>query len=235
MKLFCLFGFLFAGVCLTAGDSPFDARRLQTGHFAYRIMQDGKQIATFTLTITVRPDGTYVFTGDAQGFHQHWESVAQAGFSPVSGLLNIIRDDGRHYDMTVRYADGRAHGTVTREPAAARESDRPLPANTIDQRIDWAAMLSSRLAVGDELAFHVYDPDTGATPVAARAEGLKSITVPAGTFEALRLSYRMAKADGPETYEVQVTPGTPRIMLREEFPDGSITELVKATPLPQTE
>jgi len=228
MKLLLLFTLLTARVL--ALEPPFDAHRLQPGRFAYRIMQEGKQIATFTLAVRAQTDGTYAFTGDAQGFHQHWESVAQADFTPVSALLAIVHDNGRHYDMAVRYADGVARGSVAREPNAAIASEKPLPANTVDQRIDWAAMLSSKLAVGEELAFHVYDPDTGATPVQARAEGLKVITVPAGKFEALRLSYRMAKADGPETYEVQVTPGTPRLLLREEFPDGSVTELVEATP-----
>jgi hypothetical protein len=224
--LFALLVVLAAGVAAAA--APFDASRLQTGRFAYRVMREGKPIATFTLTVRAQADGTYAFSGDAVGFEQHWESVARADFTPVSARLAIGRDHGEKYGLTVNYTDGRARGTITRTDVAPRQTEQAVPANTVDQRIDWAAMLSTRLADGEEVAFHVYDPDTGATPVLGRGHGTATITVPAGTFTAARLDYRMDKPDGPETYEIDVTPDAPRLMLRETFPDGSITELVEA-------
>jgi hypothetical protein len=46
----------------------FDASRLRTGRFDYWIMQSGKQIATFAITIDKRSDGS--FRSAAKGSNQ---------------------------------------------------------------------------------------------------------------------------------------------------------------------
>jgi hypothetical protein len=45
----------------------------------------------------------------------------------------------------------------------------------------------------------------------------------------MRVSYRIGKRSGPETYEVFVTKQTPRFLVKEKFPNGSIVELVELT------
>jgi hypothetical protein len=42
-------------------DAKFDATRLRTGRFEYRIVRDGKQIATFTITVDKQSDGNFRF------------------------------------------------------------------------------------------------------------------------------------------------------------------------------
>jgi hypothetical protein len=55
----------------------------------------------------------------------------------------------------------------------------------------------------------------------------QTIAVPAGSFETVRVSYRIDKRGHAETYEVFVTKQAPRFMVKEKFPSGSITELVE--------
>lgn len=43
-------------------DAKFDAARLRTGRFDYHIMQNGKQLATFTITIAKQAGGNFRFT-----------------------------------------------------------------------------------------------------------------------------------------------------------------------------
>jgi hypothetical protein len=68
-----------------------------------------------------------------------------------------------------------------------------VPTGTVDQRIDWAAMLASRLEVGQKLDFTVYDPATGVSKVAGEVSKVEQIRVPAGTFETIRAVYRIEK------------------------------------------
>ena len=52
--------------------------------------------------------------------------------------------------------------------------------------------------------------------------------MPAGTFSGVRVIYRIEKAGGPEIYQVLTNAKGPRMMLKEEFPNGAVTELVEA-------
>ena len=223
----------FLSLALTTtlfASGPFDTTRLQAGRFVYRATQHGKVIGTFTLTITPQADGTTIFTGDAEGFHQHWRAATKADFTPLFAELRIRSDSGSSYAMDVRYENYTARGVIAKAPAPDKPTVCSVPADTVDQRLDWAAMLSTRLTVGEELAFHVYDPDSGLTPVLGSFHDVEKISLNLGTYEALRLRYRMAKSEGPESYDILITQDVPRIMLREEFPDGTVTELIEAHP-----
>jgi hypothetical protein len=230
MKAHFLFCLLLAPALHAAG--PFATARLQPGRFVYRTSEQGKVIGTFTLTVAPQGDGTTLFTGEARGFNQHWRAATTPDFTPLFAELRIRRDNGNTYELDARYENGVAHGRVTNPPKPEVTSARPFPASTVDQRLDWAAMMSSRLAPGEAVAFHVSDPDSGLTPVRGEALGRERITVPAGTYEVLRLRYRMLKADGPETYDIMVTPDAPRLMVREDFPNGAVTELIEAGAIP---
>ena len=103
-----------------------------------------------------------------------------------------------------------------------------VPTGTVDQRIDWAAMLASRLEVGQKLDFTVYDPATGVSKVVGEIGKAEQIRVPAGTFETIRAVYRIEKLKETETYEVLASKEMPRFMIREDFSSVMSTELVKA-------
>src|SRR5215831_9542865 len=73
-----------------------------------------------------------------------------------------------------------------------------VPPGTVDQRIEWVAVLSSPLKEGQKFEFTVYDVETGVSHVTASVSGEEEIHTPAGTFEIIRASYRIEKSSGPE-------------------------------------
>jgi hypothetical protein len=249
MKRLQLIGLMVCAVVSTVGaqtpssdksspqlsDAKFDATRLRTGRFDYRIMQGGKQIATFTITVAKQSDGSFRFA--AKGFNQVWESVANRLFEPMSAKLRIDRPERKQsYSMDLNYDGNRVSGlsgtTNDNMPSEAKRSEmKPVsadvPAGTVDQRIDWAAMLSSRLEIGQRLNFSVYDPNTGVSQVAGEVTKAEQTRVPAGTYETIRAAYRIKKSNGTESYEVLASKEMPRFMVREDFSSGISTELVK--------
>jgi hypothetical protein len=55
-----------------------------------------------------------------------------------------------------------------------------------------------------------------------RGSPIARLQVPAGALD----TYRIEKATGTETYHLLVTRDLPRMLLREDFPDGIAAELV---------
>jgi hypothetical protein len=106
--------------------------------------------------------------------------------------------------------------------------DDKVPLEVVDQRVDWAAVTASDLKPGRKFEFEVYDPNIGVSRVTVRVAGAVSIKVPAGQFEVYRATYQIGKRTGVEQYQVLVTVRTPRMLVREVFPDGTTTDLVSA-------
>jgi len=216
-------------------DAKFDAARLRTGRFDYQIMQNGKQLATFTITIDKKVGGNFRFT--AKGLDQEWESIATSSFAPISAALRLEQPkDKKTYSMNLNYDGNRVAGSagttvksMTNEAKGAemKPVSADVPAGTVDQRIDWAAMLASRLEIGQKLNFTVYDPATGVSKVTGEISKEEKTRVPAGTFDTIRTIYKIEKSEGTETYEVLASKEMPRFMVREDFSNGMSIELVK--------
>jgi len=244
-------GLLFLPV-LAAQDVPSqvltpppvrDAQRLKTGVLIYHDLDHGKEMGRGTITIRKLTDsGNYDISNDATfdtdfaGFRsQRWEAVTTSTFEPVSATLAFIRGSDTVPVFNLRYASGRVTGFfVDRNgpsPGTKQPVDASVPANTVDQRIDWAAVLSSNLETGKQFDFNVYDPKTGISRVTGKVGPLEQVQVPAGAFYAYRVIYQMEKAGRTEHYQMLASQDSPRIMLREEFPNGVITELVHVTKL----
>ena len=211
-----------------------EARRLQSGTFHYRELDHGKDIGKSELTIQRVPDsGNFSFSAKIDGeFQQQWESIASPEFEPVSAKLTF--GDGAHSfpAFDIHYRSGRVTGFAfaRRDPHARKVVDAAIPAGTVDQRIDWATVLASDLETGREFQFNVYDPGSGVSHVVARVGPPEHVRVPAGTFDAYRITYRIEKTGGTETYQVLASTGRKRFMLREEFPDGVVSELTTSPP-----
>jgi hypothetical protein len=86
--------------------------------------------------------------------------------------------------------------------------------------------MSSGLKVGGKFSFAVFDPVTGVSQVTGEIAEEEKITVPAGTYDTIRIIYRIEKSKGTERYEVLATKALPRMMVREDFPNGTSSELV---------
>jgi hypothetical protein len=150
----------------------------------------------------------------------------------VSAKLSFGQGSAARTAFELAYQGSRVTGFITarKEPFKRREVDEAMADDTVDQRIDWAAVMASKEYVeGRECKFHVYDAGTGNSLVSVRIGKSEKTAVPAGSFQTVRISYRIDKRSGAETYEVWVTKQAPRFLVKEKFPNGSVTELVELT------
>jgi hypothetical protein len=205
-----------------------DAHRLKTGQFTYKDSSNGKELGTSKIKIEKDPvSGDYHFSMQSSGYlAQRWEAVAKPSFEPISAKIRF-GEAPPYFDLT--YASGRVTGFVTSRSTAGqkRHVDATVSPGTVDQRIDWAAVLSNDLQPGQRFQFSVYDPGIGTSHVLATVSPLEQVHVPAGSFPVFRITYRIEKATGTEQYVVFATESLPRMMVREDFPDGTTSELVK--------
>ena len=211
-----------------------DATRLQTGSFSFRTLVEGKEVGRSRIQIHRAADsGNYVFSNPVTGsFSQSWEAVATPRFAPVSAKLSFGQGSGARTAFELSYQGNRVTGFMAsrKEPSKRREIDENASDDTVDQRIDWAAVMALKEYVeGKEFQFHVYDPGTGNSVVSGRIGKSETTAVPAGSFETVRVSYRIDKRGRSETYEVFVTKQAPRFLVKEKFPNGSAVELVELT------
>lgn len=208
----------------TAGSAS-NAARLKTGRFLYRTVVRGEDAGNSEISIHKSPDsGNFIYTNRVSGaFSQQWEAIATPNFRPISARLTFGEGEKSRQEFELRYQDGRVTGWTARKG----KIDVEVLPDTVDQRIDWAAAISSDLALGREFAFHVFDPGTGLSRVTGRIAGPETVRVPAGSFEAVRIVYRIEKARGTEVYQILTNRDGPRMTLKEEFPNGAISELVQ--------
>jgi hypothetical protein len=208
------------------------ATRLQTGSFSFRTLVDGKEAGRSRIEIRRSANsGNCVFSNLVVGsFSQSWEAVTSPTFAPVSAKLSFGQGSAARTAFELSYQGNRVTGFVIpqKEPSKRREVNEAITDDTVDQRIDWAAVMALKEYIeGQKFQFRVYDPETGNSLVSVRIGETQTIAVPAGSFETVRVSYRIDKRGHAETYEVFVTKQAPRFMVKEKFPSGSITELVE--------
>lgn len=210
-----------------------DARRLQTGEFVYRDSANGKVLGESSISIRVgEHDSNYRFSAQTAGYaDQHWESVASPTLTPISAQLTFGKGPDQPTTFELHYANDRVTGFTLNRHSSESKTRIPVNAsinsNTVDQRIDWATVMAFDLRKGMRFGFNVYDPTTGTSEVRVQVSPRRRIDVPAGTFDVLAVTYWVKKSTGPERYIVYATTSLPRFMVREDFPDGTISELVK--------
>jgi hypothetical protein len=226
---------LFATQVLGRGARlDLDAERLRTGLFRYRTVVDGKEAGQGRIQIRKSDSGNFVYTNLVEGaFSQSWEAVASRAFEPISAKLTMGQGKEARTAFELAYHGGRVTGFASsgKGPPERRAVDEAVAEDTVDQRIDWAAVMALKeYAPAGQFTFHVYDPGTGHSRVIAQVLGLETTTVPAGSFETARIRYRIEKNRGTETYEVFIKKEIPRLLVKEQFPNGSVTELVEAEP-----
>jgi hypothetical protein len=216
---------------------------LRTGVFLYRDVDHGKEVGSSTITIRKQSDsGNYgystdsTFSADFNGFHsQRWKAVATPEFAPLSATLAFVRGGEVVPVFDIRYSRDRVTGTVNKRTGTNSQSERTvdaaIPPNTVDQRIDWAAILAGTLETGRQFEFNVYDPVTGVSTITGKVGQLETVHVSAGSYRAYRIIYQMQKVGNTEHYQMLASQDSPHIMLREEFPNGVITELVQVKEL----
>lgn len=228
---------VFAEAAGQPAVGSFDAARLKPGRFTYQDIQDGKPGNLSTSTIALLPDGHYRFTADIPAFDQSWSTVATRAMVPVETTLKMRTREGRHYEMTLSYAGHHVKGeAVTSGSADGRlpGSDQAVEADitdaTVDQRIDWATVMTTAMQPGQKFRFDVYDAKTAVSHVSCSISDAGTLDTSMGKLPALRLDYTVEKASGTESYTVYATRDFPRVMLREDLRGNLTITLVKAEP-----
>lgn len=223
-----------APLCAWAGEQP-DARLLKLGEFVYGDFRGADALGRSRIVIAREPGGGYRFSNTVIGNSaQAWTAVAMRNFDPVSAVLEFRGEDGTHQPIfDIRYRGDRVSGTrhlhQSAEAAAIAVDDR-VEAGVIDQRIDWASVMARKLEVGVPFNFQVYDPAIATSRGVATVENGGRIHVPAGDFDTFKITYRIGKKSGPAQYVVFASKTVPRVMVREDFPDGISSKLEMAAP-----
>ena len=217
--------------CAPEGESntrpAFDAALLREGRFTYHTTLKGESLGDTVIEIR-RAGANYRITMSAPKIAQSWEAVVRRSFAPVSVHLKMS-SRGAPYEMSLTY-----EGEVISGEERKGESTAPVRASArgivIDQRVDWASIMALQPGSGSSLAVSVFDPSTGFSPMRGKIGTTPSMTGAWGTASAVRLDYRICKREHVESYPVFATQATPRMMLREDMPNGLVSELVAIEP-----
>ncbi|UWZ86917.1 DUF3108 domain-containing protein [Occallatibacter riparius] len=223
-----------------AADLNRDIARVKTGVFEYRDSDCGKNVGNSKITIQrLSGSGNLRFMNEANfsdgfsGFEsQRWEAVTSPGFQPILARLAFVRDEEPFPIFDLSYEYGEVKGfLMRREDASAQRAkqaiDEAVPPGIVDQRIDWGAILASALEPGERIQFDVFDPVTGVGHVTAEVGSAQLIRVAAGTFRCYPVDYQIKKLNRTEHYRLFVSMRLPHIMVREDFPNGVVSELVR--------
>lgn len=231
----CLF--YMGSITLPSPNQPtkFDANRLKTGTFEYHDFAGNKDLGKSRITIEKVPGSdalnfSSVVTGN---FSQRWLAVVRPTFEPISAMLNFGEDPGTPI-FEITYSSSRVTGFVVERkgPNAGNKRivDDAVGLSIVDQRVDWAAVSASDFGADPEFEFDVYDPGVGISHVLARRGSQQSLRVPAGEFQVYPITYEIKKRSGSEIYRVFVSKDQPRILVREDFPQGAESDLVAVNP-----
>lgn len=88
--------------------------------------------------------------------------------------------------------------------------------------------MASELAGGQQFAFKVYDPAIATSNAVVSVHKTERIQVLADDFNTIKIIYRIEKKTGTEQYTVFTNSSGLRMLIREDFPNGTSSLLVKA-------
>jgi hypothetical protein len=220
MKRALMFCALAWSALAGAADAPptFDAGKLKEGRFIYRTTLQGELLGETMLEIR-RVGASYRITMSAPEIAQSWQAEVNRAFAPLSASLSMRGKKGA-YTMALKYSGAKITGEE-REAGDVRPVQAFATGIVVDQRVDWAAMMASNAGAGESIAVQVFDPSTGFSEMRGKVSETPS---------ELRLDYSIRKRDHLEEYTVHATRETPRYMLREDMPNGLVSELIRIEP-----
>jgi|SRR5580698_8269756 hypothetical protein len=215
------------------GERP-NAMLLKSGEFVFGDFRGDTELGRSRITIARKADGQYLFSNEVIGHAaQTWTAVAGVDFEPVAAVLEFRGEGEAHQPIfDIHYKGGRVTGSRRpRQPPGAAPIlvDDAAEPGVIDQRIDWASVMARKLKIGLMFNFQVYDPAIATSAGSAMVEDGGRIHVPAGDFDTFKITYQIGKKTGSERYVVFASKALPRILVREDFPDGVSSMLENAS------
>ena len=201
----------------------FDAAKLRKGRFTYKVTQNGKDLGQATIEIRRQRSGEYRIRFDSKDVAQSWSSTFDAQFKPIDAELHMPARK-EPYHMSLRYSATEVSGEETRGKAKAPVSAQ-IAGQVVDQRVDWAAMMAADISERG-LIFRVYDPGSAFSDLVGMQQKTEPFDSVLGRQPAILLRYTIQKKDHAENYLLYATESLPRVMLREDMPNGLVAELV---------
>jgi hypothetical protein len=220
-----------APACPSTGDADlyptFDAALLKEGRFVYHTTIRGESLGETVLEIR-RNGANYVISMSAPKIAQAWKATVNQSFAPVSASLEMRGKKGV-YSMKLEYAGATISGEE-REGGVTKPVNARVEGVVLDQRVDWAAMMVANAPAKSSFAVRVFDPSTGSSTMLGKTGGTQEMSGAWGAAAAVRLHYTICKSDHLEEYTVYATQATPRYMVREDMPNGLVSELIRIEP-----
>lgn len=205
----------------------FDASLLKEGKFIYRTTRQGESLGETVIEIR-RAGDHYRLAMTAPLIAQAWRATVKPSFAPITAQLSMAHGESP-YSMSLRYEGTRIRGQERKgdimNPVKARSTGL-----VIDQRVDWASVMAVDAPAGSAMTLSVYDPGTGFSQMLGKVGGTEVVKGAWGESTAVRLDYSICKGDHVENYTVYATQEFPRYMLREDMPNGLVSELLRIEP-----
>lgn len=221
---------VWAGACPPSAHGntqpSFDASLLKEGRFIYRTTLGGEFLGETALEIRRKGD-TWRITMSAPKIEQSWEAEVRRSFAPLSAHLKMKTRHGP-YEMSLTYS-GREVKGEERKADTVKPVSAALNGVVLDQRVDWAAVMALQAPAGSLVEMSVFDP-AGLSRMLGEVGGARPLTGPFGEVQSVSLGYRICKPDHVESYLVHATRDLPRYMLREDMPNGLVSELTRIEP-----
>jgi hypothetical protein len=202
----------------------FDATLLKEGRFIYHTTLKGESLGEMAIEVR-RVGERFVISMSAPKIEQTWKATVAKSFEPLSASLQMQGRKGP-YSMELKYAGSKITGEE-RDAGVTRPVRATVRGVVVDQRVDWAAVMAATAPAGSALSLHVFDPSTGSSPMLGKLGGTQPMRGAWGELDAVRLDYTICKRDHFEEYTVYATRETPRYMLREDMPNGLVSELIR--------
>jgi hypothetical protein len=244
IQIFCAlllapFGILVPLVAPALPTAAPEADRLMLGEFEYLDTLNGSKVGGSRIRVARSSNGNYQFNNEVTGeADQAWTARCAKDFAPQMAQLSFGTPDGRKPLFELNYEPGRVKGFFMQRQGAERVRvavDAAVSKGIIDQRIDWAAVMAASNQVGQRFSFEVYDPGIGTSLATAVVQRGPQLPLRGSPVPTLKIVYRINKSSGAETYVVFASEKLPRIMLREDFPDGTRSELQGFKPIPEAD
>jgi hypothetical protein len=210
-----------------AGADPkprFDATLLKEGRFIYHTTLKGESLGETAIEVR-RVGSRFVISMSAPKIRQSWESTFARSFAPLSASLQMQGRKGP-YAMELKYSRAKVTG-IERDAEGTRPVKATAAGVVVDQRVDWASIMAATAPAGSGILLQVFDPSTGSSPMLGKLGGTQPLQGAWGKIDAVRLDYTICKRDHLEEYTVYATRETPRYMLREDMPNGLVSELIR--------
>ena len=206
----------------------FDATRLREGVFKYELRRNGEVLGTTTIEVRRERADEFLILMDAREISQRWSARIGRRFNPLAAKLEMFTGV-KLYRMSLLYSDTQVSGTEIKpgpKGPLTTKVKATIQRQVVDQRVDWAAMMAAEFGKAKSVEFDVYDPGTGFSRLVGTKTDVPPIDGVLGKQPAIRFDYTIHKKDHAEAYSVYGTQFEPRVMLREDMPNGLVALLV---------